>query len=130
MKNNGMIALASLVGAGRFERLEDLSLSLDDWKLTDQGVFTWTQAVRGMGKHGLPMLSHFRLFISSTRCLRFKKRSFAATALMDNCPRLERIEFVGDGDWGSLAMVLAKKVHAAGIRHRLEVKVGRYLWRD
>lgn len=74
-----------------------VSLDLPD----QEGVFAWTQAVRGVGKRGLPMLSHISLHFLSNHSLCYKKTPFVdlASALMDYCPRLQRIAFGGEGDW-------------------------------
>jgi hypothetical protein len=91
--DEGMAALAGLVRAGRFERLERIDLSLD---VTDSGVCLLAQAIQDAGEHGLPMLSNFK----GDRFFRMQTPTGVgvkalASALIHNCPRLTEVDWTG-----------------------------------
>lgn len=87
--DQGMSALARVVREGRFERLEDIDLSYN-LDVTNQGVRVLARAVQDAGDRGLPMLLQF-----TASWLRDRRASFEelASALMDNCPCMEVMDF-------------------------------------
>lgn len=123
--DEGMAALAGLVRAGRFKRLENIGLTLD---ATDSGVCLLAQAIQDAGEHGLPMLSNFK----GNRFFRMQTPTGVgvkalASALIQNCPRLTEVDWAG---WhlidynGDTIKFVHEMMHAANRDrpHRLRFK--------
>lgn len=123
ISNEGMTALASLVRAGRLDRLEELHLG-QNVKVSDSGICALARAIDDAGKDGLPMLSKFdaeglpRVAGVGVGAL--------AHALITNCPRLTSVALGGshanrnaDRHAASEEAMLQGMLLAAGCRHRV-----------
>ena len=118
MDDKGPAALASVVRAGRFDRLGRLFLGCNA-AVTDEGVSLLAQAVE---ERGLPILSKFRADYlqlvtgAGVRAL--------AHALIQNCPRLKLLDLFGSGaNEEGLQDAVAEMVRVADCRYRVEFKV-------
>ncbi len=56
--NGGLAALAGVIRAGRFERLDKMVIGYNA-AVTDEGLFALARAIKAAGPRGLPLLSHF-----------------------------------------------------------------------
>ena len=114
-------AVAGLVGAGRFERLEVLSINVTE-DTTDEGACALAHAIKDAGEHGLPLLSRFE----ATELHEVTEVGVKAlvSALIDHCPRLTLVDLSGRCDRTPEEQAMVDEmVRAADCRYRLTVKV-------
>lgn len=120
MDDAGMAALASVVRAGRFEKLEEITLSFNP-EVTDQGACVFARAIESAGERGLPKL---RWFVANRLPpLTTKGVGALAFALIKNCPRLVWMcmQERDSDDWAH--EMVEGFVSAAGCGHRLGFNV-------
>lgn len=118
MSDRGITALASMIRTKHFERLHQIVVR-EQPAVTDEGVRALARAVQAFGEEGLPMLATF----SIVHMGHIGKASFVelASALIDNCPRLEHMYICPQNNRNVLREELEQMVLAAGCRHRVDV---------
>ncbi len=121
MSDKGMAALARVVRAGRFERLEYISLGNNE-AVTDRGVCEFARAVEAAGRHGLPLMTRF--WASTLQHLTGFGLGVLAHVLIKSCPRLAYLNLSENKDAaGSHHASAQGMVAAAGCKNRLTVIV-------
>ena len=121
MGDAGLTALARVVGTGRFDRLETLSLEWDV-AVTDAGVCALAEAVEAHGARGLPMFAE--LAAKGLKPVTSVGVRALASALATHCPQMTWLDLSGREDPANTdkAMVL-ELVRGAGARYRLDFRV-------
>lgn len=112
MGDEGFKALASVVYAGRMQQLEDLDLSRNGG-LTDEGI---TALARAINVRGLPALERLSIveWSNSPNKVTILEVGAIALALVNQCPRLKRLDLKLSNSKGTYNDMFQGMLRAAG----------------
>ena len=120
MGDGGMTALASVIRAGRLERLDKILLHGND-TVTDEGLFALARAIKAAGPRGMPMLSTFEA--RDLGPITGAGIGALVLVLIHNCPRLRMVDFLGEKMEAGVKAAVNGMVRGAECGHRLTVMV-------